>query len=371
MLDAPAYDQIEVTLIGPGFGESALIHLGNNNWVVIDSCIDSNTKKPAALAYLNSIGVNASEAVKLIIITHWHDDHVRGISDVLEACPDALVCASSVLSNEEFLATVLPFKENNLIANKSGVEELSKILNILEKRSKAGVKHKLKRAFSDREVYRLDSSESGHGVDCNIWTLSPSDKQFDKFLVELTKLVPEIKRTKYRAPSCSANHSSIVTLIKIGGQSFLFGADLEETTDVETGWSVIVSSSILANVKSMIFKVPHHGSENAHNNDVWKQMLHGSAYAILTPFNRGVKKLPAPGDVKRLSSLTSNLFSTSNIAQTKSSIKRSSAVEKSIKETIGGIRDLEPKTGIIRLRNSGSEDQESWACELFNTACKL
>ena len=71
-------DQIEVTVIGPGFGESIVIHVGSNQWVVVDSCLDSRTGAPAALTYLNTLGVDPSVGVKLIVASHWHDDHIGG-----------------------------------------------------------------------------------------------------------------------------------------------------------------------------------------------------------------------------------------------------------------------------------------------------
>jgi len=74
----PDAQQVEVTLLGPGYGESAAIHMGNNHWAVIDSCIDSNTGQPAAIAYLENMGVDPASAVDLIMATHWHDDHISG-----------------------------------------------------------------------------------------------------------------------------------------------------------------------------------------------------------------------------------------------------------------------------------------------------
>jgi len=36
----PEADVVEVSIFGPGKGESVLIHLGNGKWIMIDSCID-------------------------------------------------------------------------------------------------------------------------------------------------------------------------------------------------------------------------------------------------------------------------------------------------------------------------------------------
>jgi hypothetical protein len=62
-LNAPAPHEIEISLFGPGFGESIVVHAGNDHWIIVDSCIDADSGRPAALAYLDSIKVDVSSAV--------------------------------------------------------------------------------------------------------------------------------------------------------------------------------------------------------------------------------------------------------------------------------------------------------------------
>ena len=61
---APEPNQLELSLFGPGRGECAVIHLGWGDWACIDSCIDRATKRPAALSYLERIGVDPSQALR-------------------------------------------------------------------------------------------------------------------------------------------------------------------------------------------------------------------------------------------------------------------------------------------------------------------
>ena len=65
----PKPDQIELTLTGPGYGECIVFHIGNCNWVIIDSCLDKK-KIPVALSYLRSLGVDPAKNVRLIVATH-------------------------------------------------------------------------------------------------------------------------------------------------------------------------------------------------------------------------------------------------------------------------------------------------------------
>lgn len=63
----PGSDEIEVIVMGPGTGESILIHVGNGNWLIVDSYLISETDdqgdawKPAPIQYLNEIGVDCAE----------------------------------------------------------------------------------------------------------------------------------------------------------------------------------------------------------------------------------------------------------------------------------------------------------------------
>ena len=108
-LQTPDKDNIDVVVIGPGFGETILIHIGDGDWIIIDSCIDSSSKRVAALVFFEHIGVDPANAVKLICASHWHDDHIGGIADLVQACKSAEFVCSAALSRGEFveLASVI------------------------------------------------------------------------------------------------------------------------------------------------------------------------------------------------------------------------------------------------------------------------
>ena len=82
---APPRDgEFELTLLGPGYGESVVMHVGAGVWVLVDSC--GRADAPAALEYLAKVGVDPAEAVKLIVASHWHDDHMRGMAHLAHTC---------------------------------------------------------------------------------------------------------------------------------------------------------------------------------------------------------------------------------------------------------------------------------------------
>ena len=68
---APKATVREVTVIGPGYGESIVVHLGDTSWLVVDSCVDpASGDSSAALKYLTMLGVDVAQAVKPVSYTH-------------------------------------------------------------------------------------------------------------------------------------------------------------------------------------------------------------------------------------------------------------------------------------------------------------
>jgi glyoxylase-like metal-dependent hydrolase (beta-lactamase superfamily II) len=104
----PGADEFEVSVFGPGTGESIVLHLGGGAWAIVDSCRYPPTNDPAPLAYLEQIGVSTSQ-VEFVFASHWHDDHVQGLAETLEACPRAEFGCSGAYTGHQFEALTLEY----------------------------------------------------------------------------------------------------------------------------------------------------------------------------------------------------------------------------------------------------------------------
>src|SRR5665213_2669888 len=106
--DLPNANTAEITLIGTGggYGESCIIHYGDNCWAVVDSCQNPTTKECLPLSYLKQIGVDVARDVKVIICTHWHNDHILGISDLFNECENSFFSFSRANDWPKFLKWV-------------------------------------------------------------------------------------------------------------------------------------------------------------------------------------------------------------------------------------------------------------------------
>ena len=170
VLNIPDADQFEITLIGTGggYGETIIIHIGRNQWVIVDSCKDPNTGIVLALDYLNAIGVKLKTQVKLVVCTHWDDDHIRGLGSVLRDCENAKFCISSVSDRKKFLQLVsLDFEKLDKVGSVTSSKELMECLNLVELRDSVILK-----ASQDKML--LSTALGQESIE--IFALSPSDE---------------------------------------------------------------------------------------------------------------------------------------------------------------------------------------------------
>lgn len=365
---APSRDEIEISVFGPGYGESILVHFGEGEWIIVDSCIDQNSKKPTSLTYLRRIGVNPAKAVKQVIATHWHDDHIRGLGQIVSECKSAAFVCSSALRPTEFFTLVNAYGARSMMAS-SGVQEFHEIINALKEREQFAKNKRIppKFASTDRCLWQRYPNNLNAAQHCAIYSLSPSDTSILKAKMAIANLIPHEKEDKRRIPVQSPNYVAVVLWIKIGDNFILLGSDLEETGEPGTGWSVIVSSQTRPSGRASLFKLPHHGSSTADHPKVWEKMLEKEPIAVLTPFIKGKVNLPTRQDIKRIYARTENAYTTS-IPEYKIKSKRPKIVEKQIQEIVRSIYKVPYSTGQIRLR---IKKKSHWTTELFGNAAPL
>ena len=360
----PTPDQIELTLFGPGFGEAIIVHLGSNRWLLVDSCTDSATGTPAALDYLKALGVDPTDGVVLVITTHWHDDHIRGLSRVLDSCPGAIFTCSAAFREKEFFAMVEAHARQPPIATGTGVAEIDRTFKILATRHQV-----VRRATASRRLLTYSAGDSAHGQSIEIFSLSPSDQEIHLAHLALAGMVNQ--ETKRRAISRNPNHNSVVLWISIGDTCLLLGADLEETSEPGTGWTAILNDSTRPEGQASALKVPHHGSNNAYNGGVWSEMLLAQPYAILTPWTLGKGSLPTPEGINTILAHTPHGYITSPPRAPKSGQGLPQAVKAELRDRKLKLLKAEPTTGAVRLRNGGVLAPSSWTISVKEPGCTL
>lgn len=295
MADEPAgplHDEVEVSLFGPGYGECALLHIGAGEWMIVDSCV-AGGEQPA-ISYLLEIGVDVRRDVKLIVATHWHDDHVRGMASLVELCEGARFACSTALEKDEVWGGFATFPTGHLRKLTSGVDEMRRVQNLLS----GGGRPSPKWAVEDRLLFERSATGAPK---VSVTALAPSDRTVTRAYQSISSLLQSSVDIG-TVPAPARNDASVVLSVDIGDASVLLGGDLETTPgDSETGWAAVVGLEERSRRRrAEVFKIPHHGSEGAHYEPVWSKMLIEAPEAVLTPWRRGRSRLPTASDLERL-----------------------------------------------------------------------
>jgi len=320
---------------------------------------------PVAVDYLTGFGNGALEGLNLVLATHWHDDHIRGLTSLLRHAPNAKFGCSSALKHQEFLTLVESAKAGT--QGRSGVEEFASILDLLlERRDPDQPKELVSPVWAIENRLLLNLPANSRSFPARVTALSPSDGTVKLALAEIAKLIPQPGADQRRIVDRSPNHASVVLWVEAGEIRILLGADLEHTGRVGEGWFAVLASG-LDSGRAELFKVPHHGSANGECEQVWTEMLEPDPLTVVTPFLGGVR-LPKETDLKRLQQRTSKLFCTS--AGAGKPPQRDLVVEKKAREIAEERRVISGLPGQVRVRWSFTEPGKP-VIELFNGAYQV
>ena len=352
VITPPESDEIEVSLFGPGYGECAVLHIGEGEWIIVDSFRDPDTNEPVALKYLEQLGIDPCSAICCVIATHWDDDHIDGLADLIRASPNASFAISGAFSNVEFKSLLRGWLAFDSVFLGSGVNQLNEII---------ALKGTPILASENTVVY-----ERHTGLQCEVRALSPSN---DGIVATVTRLASFENPTHgKRLPRIEGNHSSVVISVEIAGRSILLGGDLEVRSSRLYGWRRVVDSHQKSGrAKHEVFKIPHHGSVNGDADEIWKGLLEKHPHSVVSPFVGGRVKLPGGQERHRIRGRTPNAFLTAPPAAKKFRHKNRT-VEKTMWEAAKRIEAVPNRFGQVRLRSKISEPVGTWDVKLFGAS---
>lgn len=361
----PDPNELEISVFGPGYGESIVVHLGMGEWLVIDSCLSDDRDKPIALDYFERLGINYENDVKVIMASHWHDDHIRGLSALYAECINSKFACSNALLNKEFFELLAAGKKNLLVASNSGSSEFSGILSDIRARKK-----RTHWQNASPDIWLMDGTivfnSNNLAKQAVVTALSPSSQTITDSTVRFAKMLPTENQDITKLPTVEPNDTSVVVSIQSKYFTAILGADLEVSNDTLKGWDAVLNSQYRPKKKSLFFKIAHHGSHTGDHADVWQHMLEKNPYAFLTPFARQKNKIPLKSDLTRISKRTPNFYLT-RWPPTQRLPKRPNPVERSIKSFSQNHTAIQKRVGHLRFRIKMDQNSQP-NIEMFNGA---
>jgi len=365
----PAADEFEISFFGPGHGECIVVHAGGGRWVVVDSCVDTTDKAnphPVAEKYLMALGVDISSAVDLIVASHWHADHIRGLGRLVGRCPSASFSCAQAMVGEEFIAFAEEMGSASASTDGAKLTDFREAIRHLHDR-----KTPIRWAQSNKLLRAWNPSGAVPGIPrCVINALSPSDLEYTAFIAEIAAARPTPTRPKRAAAATSPNLVSIVLHVQFGDMSVVLGADMEVHHNPLRGWTAAIAAGQQAGLTpAHLLKVPHHGSVTGHHDELWTRLLSPRPLAVVTPFNQlpDERKLPTAADVARLNGLSSRLYQTAPAIRT-SSRGREATVDRGLRDSNIVLRDAALPLGMVRCR---WHSRTGWSEEVFPPAMLL
>ena len=342
-----------VTLLGSGsgYGESVVVKLYEHCWMVVDSCINPLTGDPLPLTYLEQNKIDTAD-VKLVVCTHWHSDHIKGLDRVLDKCSCAEFVCALASDKEKFLQYVI-FEARD---EKKGFSATDIFYNCLcIERNRNG---NVRIASQDRTLYKNDF--------CTVYSLSPSDITMQKFLRNIIEAC-EHNKSNCKIQEILPNDECIVLWLQINKKHLILGGDLEKN-----GWNMILDDSqIICGNKFDLIKIPHHGSETAYVEKLWANYA-GHVTAQVSSYNRAKNTLPRQNMLEKYFSLSDELYLTmSNNKKIAITKDRPKSIKKAIEQLNPSIKEIPYEFGLIESKVDTSTLNEKWKTRVGGSAKKI
>jgi len=318
--------------------------------MLVDSCTATGASEPASAEYLRQLNIPA-ENVKAIVASHWHDDHVRGMSRLVRQYPNATFFYPAVFSNKEAQAFLAAYSGEINPQLTRGTGELYR--SLMSRERSVAVKNRV-------EIL------SGTSPEFRVFAFSPTDAALSQFLAHIFEYIPreDLSLPIGHAPPISPNLSSVVLHVDLGAEALLLGADLERH---EAGWDAVIADEwCRGKVRAGVVKIAHHGSITGDHPDIWTQLAMQKPLGLISPFNNGRHTLPKAADVMRILSNTREAFITSGSSR-KPKIPTDQL--KRLQDMCTAIAPANAGFGAVRARRSTTAVE--WQIELFGSAKRL
>ena len=409
-LTAPADDEVEITLIGgtAGYGESVLVHIGAGKWVVIDSCVNAVTGECSPLAYLKDLyGEEIGEHIGYVVCSHWHDDHIKGLSEIVENCTSrtkfAVSCSDDrqkwvyeMLSdyNYEGRSTklkeltntykeankkgieILKLKQNERVFNENGVEGFAlspsqSVINELDKEVADAMRryHKVLNQLLKLKTINTATIDDAMTLQDETFkafeNIVEEDVEEDILVEEATNLL------KYKdIKKVNPNDRCVAMLISFNQHHVILGADLENK-DGMSGWIAVADCVSMKGVKSSLFKIPHHGSETGYNEYFLRGHVKKDAVMKLSAWTKGDLIDPKEEMLRAYYNYSNNLYITTTAVLKKGNNEEDRSIRKEMNKTTDAIYELKPHLGIIRSRMKINSVDDNWQTDYFGSAERI
>ena len=354
----PEHNEVEVSVLGPGTGEAVILHMGNDDWVVVDCCRHRDTEENAVVEYLGLLGIDTTR-VRLLVASHAHDDHINGFAALVETFGSAIVACSAATTAEEFFALLEQDQHLGPLRH-SVYTEFNRIFDVMLQRQTGAPAYTYTWAFEGRELWSRPEVDDVPAA--TVWALSPSDLAVTRSKQAFASLAAAAGQTP-TVPQRDPNELAVAVWAQVGSAQILLGSDLTRGPN-GCGWMRVVSGSVAKGEHASVFKIAHQGDPKADYPLIWSELLTPDPVAVVAPYRPS--RRPRPDDVERLCRRTENTFLTANPGW-RISAGSARIAAASLAHLAMNVRETDRHAGHVRLRLK-YDAFGPWNVELFPPA---
>lgn len=288
---------LHVHILGAGVGESIVLRTPYGKWGVVDCyarSLDDPLTNPT-LCLLRELGVAELE---FLCLTHPHEDHFRGMSQILRAMPVSYFWRFGAMSPGDLSLLVeylvLQADRSKARAAVGNAREFHAILRLVREgaRKRRRTLHQ-KRVVGPQPLYPVPVDRN---AEFQIWSLAPSGDQVDRYELALKNCFTKEGEIREEMPHSRHNLVSVALMVSYGQTHIVLGGDVEEA-----GWRDVIREFGSQRLGSQCVKVSHHGSRNGYCENLWSHFARGGKpIAVVCPFQpRGLPHKEAIEHIRR------------------------------------------------------------------------
>lgn len=301
-----ASKSLAIHVLGAGKGESIVLAWPENRWGVVDcyarSLTDHSTNP--TLRFLRQKGVTELE---FLCLTHPHDDHFRGMSQLLEQLNVKYFWRFAGISARDLklLAKILVV-ESERGGNGHEQENANDFVRTMElvneRREKKQLKQKTVTGFQQLYPIPFDSTSP-----FQVSSFAPHGNQVGHYERSLAAGIGENGQLRKSPPQVSHNEVSVGLVVEFGKTRVVLGGDVEKAA-----WTDSRQEHAREHFFADAVKVSHHGSDTGIVPDLWADISgRKKPIAVIAPYRRF--RLPKAEALQHIKEHSSKVFLTCEI----------------------------------------------------------
>lgn len=291
--DAP--ESLEIHVLGAGKGESIILNWPGDHWGVVDCyapTLKDHTTNPT-LQFLRDRGVKDLE---FVCLTHPHDDHFRGMSQLLEQLKVKNFWRFPTVSARDLRllakSMVVDAARGDVEERKENANDFVRTMSIVNERRKNKEICQMM-VTGHQQLYPVPFEQSAK---FQIWSFAPHGNQLGKYEQALSASFTTDEKLLPNPPRVSHNDVSVGLLVMFGNTRIMLGGDVEQAA-----WADICPQHYREHFFVDAIKVPHHGSETGFIPDLWGKLAgRKKPIAVIAPYRRFC--LPKPNALRHIGS---------------------------------------------------------------------